>query len=88
VGKLSRRERWENLSEEEKTRANKEWRGVFEWAIAEEEKAFEKIKDEGRYLGGLDGYYPEYIEISNTVKERLKEIQTKYGIAPDDDSND
>ena len=63
---------WDSMTDEERQAANRQLKSIFVWCSKETEKAWEKINADGRYLGGLDGYYPEMIEIS---KERDRKIE-------------
>lgn len=65
-----------DLSDAEREQVEKERLEIIEWSISEEKKAMEKIKAEGRFRGGLDGKYPELIEIS-------KERNRKYDMLLD-----
>lgn len=72
--KLRRKAVWDKMTNSERQKAEKEKKDIIDWSIREEGKAIEKIKAEGRYKGGLDGDYPELIEISNKTKQKLNDL--------------
>ncbi|MGN0506645.1 MAG: hypothetical protein ACI4FZ_08795 [Lachnospiraceae bacterium] len=72
-----RKKIWDSMTEEERQTAEQERRKIIDWETEECEKARRKIKEEGRYIGGLDGYYPEYEEISKERNRRYKELLTR-----------
>lgn len=80
MSNAARKERWDRLTNDEKDKIEEERQLIIEWAIQEEEKAMEKIRAEGRFKGGLDGYYPELKEISNEMKKKMRELIEKYGL--------
>lgn len=47
---------------------------LLQWKMEQDEKAIKKIKAEGRWIGGLDGEYPELEEISKEYKQRFEEL--------------
>ena len=63
---------WDKLTQEEKEEIKERRKEIIQWSIEEEEKAIKKIKAEGRWIGGLDGVYPELQEISKEYKKRLQ----------------
>lgn len=72
--KKRRKEIWDSMAEEERLAAEQERKDILKWWSEEEDKAVEKIKAEGRYYSGLDGHYPELIEISKEANRRLEEL--------------
>jgi TRAP-type C4-dicarboxylate transport system substrate-binding protein len=82
VNNIERKKIWDRLSDEEKNLIEKERQNIIEWSIQEEEMAVKKIKEEGRYIGGLDGDYPELREISSQVKSKMNALMKKYGLNP------
>ena len=61
-----------------KEKAQKEWEDALKECIAEEEKITDRLKLEGKWMGGLDGNNEEYKEVSDRRKTRMREIQEKY----------
>ncbi|MDO4326996.1 MAG: hypothetical protein Q4E24_13350 [bacterium] len=69
--RIRRKKIWEALTDDERKAAEKKRDEIVQWTIEENNKALEKIKKEGRYVGGLDGQYPELKEISEEGKRRM-----------------
>lgn len=67
-----------DISEEERIRANKELQELCDWETKEIEKVVQKLKDEGRFRGGLDGKYEEIDAIKKERNIRLQELFKKY----------
>lgn len=67
-----------DTNEERYKLAYKEIREVYQWDIKESNKIRDKLKKEGKYIGGLDGHYPEIDAIEAEGKRRIKEIIRKY----------
>lgn len=76
---MSNNEVYEKMSDEDRKRMETERLAILEWSVKEEQKAIENIKKEGRYLGGLDGDYPELTAIYQKTKEKIKGLLEKYG---------
>lgn len=68
---------WDNMTEEERQEAENKRMEIFSWCNEESEKAWDKIIAEGRYIGGLDGHYPELIEISKERDRKIAELLEK-----------
>ncbi len=65
---------WDKMTLEERQEAEARKAEIIDWAVKEEEKAIEKIKAEGRWVGGLDGNDPELREINEEYRRKLKEL--------------
>lgn len=61
--------------------ANREMSDIFEWAVQEEERIIKKLKEDGKFKGGLDGYYEELEEVKRERDKRLRELKEKYKVA-------
>lgn len=72
--KMRRKAAWDRMTVSERQKVEQEKSDIIKWSIEEERKAVEKIKAEGRYKGGLDGYYPELVEISEKTRQKLNEL--------------
>ncbi|MCD8067755.1 MAG: hypothetical protein LUE87_02465 [Lachnospiraceae bacterium] len=59
-------------------KAQQEWELVLKEAIEEENEITERLKREGKWIGGLDTNSEEYKPVNEKLKRRLKEIQEKY----------
>ena len=53
---------WEKLTDKQKTGLEKEIRELFEWERAQREQLMRTLKDEGKWIGGLDGNQKEMQE--------------------------
>lgn len=64
----------------DKNKANKKMNAIYKWAIEEENKIEKKLKDEGRYVSGLDtmGNCPEFIKLKSERNRKLRELQNQY----------
>lgn len=83
--KVKAKEKWASLSEAEKEAANAEWHEIIQWWREEEHKTTEKLKAEGRYLGGLDGYYPERIATTKEAHKKMRELRNRiFGTSSSD----
>lgn len=67
-----------DISEEERIRANQELQELYDWETEEIKKAVQKLKEEGRFQGGLDGKYEEIDAIREKRNIRLQELFKKY----------
>lgn len=76
---MSNKEIYEKMSKPEREQIERERHAILEWSIEEEKKVIENMKKEGRYLEGLDGYYPELTEIYQETKKKIKELLDRYG---------
>lgn len=63
--------------EEKKRKAEQEYKALCQWEKEETNKAIQKLKDEKRFVGGLDGRYEELEMIKQERKRRWKEIYKK-----------
>lgn len=43
-------------------------------------KIWNKLKEQGKYHGGLDGDYPELRDVSKEYKRKLNELFEEYGL--------
>lgn len=68
---------WDSMSEEERMEAERERAEIFKWWNEEEDKAIEKMKAAGCFVGGLDGCHPELEEISKEATRKLEELLKK-----------
>lgn len=82
--KNCRRAIWDKMTPEERQEAEARKAEIIEWSIKENEKAIEKIKAEGRWVGGLDGSYPELDEINKEYRRKLNELLEDCGLGPVD----
>lgn len=82
--KMRRKATWDKMTVSERQKVEQEKSDIIKWSIEEERKAVEKIKAEGRYNGGLDGYYPELVEISEKTKQKLNELLNRVCGQPED----
>ena len=71
---------WEKLTDKQKTGLEKEIRELFEWERAQREQLMRTLKDEGKWIGGLDGNQKDFALIISERKRRFREIQEKYGL--------
>ena len=55
-----------------------ELRRVLNWARNEEKKLIAQLKEQGKWVGGLDGNSKDFEYINKEMKRRIKEIQQKY----------
>lgn len=58
----------------------KEYNKVIQWVLNEEDKVVEKLKAEGRYVGGLDGNSIDFAYIYKKRNKKIEEIQKKYNL--------
>lgn len=69
---------WNNMTQEQRKVAEKNFEkkrnDLLQWKREQDEKTIKKIKEEGRWLGGLDGSYPELNEIAREYKKRFEEL--------------
>ncbi len=63
---------------DKKKQAQKEYEELKRWVSEEEEKVVEKLKSEGRYIGGLDANRTDFAYIYKERNKRLKEIKEKF----------
>jgi len=61
--------------------AQKEYKEVVQWVLDEEDKVVEKLKAEGRYVGGLDGNSADFTYIFEERNRRIAEIKKRYNLA-------
>ena len=71
---MRRKKIWDALTEVEKDAVEQKRAAILQWSVEAEKTAFEKIKAEGRYTGGLDGHYPELQEISKETTRKISEL--------------
>lgn len=75
-----RKQVWDSMSKEEQHAANKEYRAMLQRQTAEGFQVIEKLKEEGRFQGGLDGSYPEMKALSQKHKKEVAQLLKKYGL--------
>jgi hypothetical protein len=83
-----RKEKWDRLSESDKQEIEEKRKGIVEWAVKENEKAWNKIVEEGRNKGGLDGEYPELKAITEETNNRLYELLKEYDLEWDTETKE
>lgn len=64
---------WDSMAEKERLAAENERKEIMQWWIDEEKKLREKIIEEGRYIGGLDGDYPEIVALAKEANQKLSD---------------
>lgn len=62
---------WDSMTEKERLAAEAERKEIIQWWIDEEKKLREKIIEEGRYVEGLDGDYPEIVALAKEANKKL-----------------
>lgn len=62
------------IREEKRKKAEQKYKELCQWEKDETKKAIQKLKDENRFLGGLDGKYEELDMIKKERQRRWKEI--------------
>lgn len=60
--------------------AQKEYREVIQWVLDEEDRVVEKLKAEGRYVGGLDNNSVDFAYIYKERNKKIEEIKKKYNL--------
>ncbi len=86
---------WRGMDEEQRKDAEekfeKERDELLQWKVGQTEKVIQKLKDEGRWVGGLDGNCPELDELNKEYKQRfnglldvLQEFKQKHGEKDDE----
>lgn len=65
---------WDKMTPEEQQAAEEKKEELIECSVKEEKKIMEKLKQEGRLKGGLDGYYPEIVEHHREYRQRLHDM--------------
>lgn len=71
---------WESMSKAEQEAANEEYREMIQRQMAEHIMVAEKLKEEGKWIGGLDGKHPEIIALYEKDREELSQLLKKYGL--------
>lgn len=61
-----------------KGQAQKEYEEVIQWVLNEEDKVVERLKKEGRYIGGLDTHQEEFAYIYEARNRMIQDIRNKY----------
>ena len=64
---------WDSMAEKERLAVENERKEIIQWWIDEEKKLREKIIEEGRYIGGLDGDYPEIVALAKEANQKLSD---------------
>lgn len=77
-----RKNTWDTLTDKQRREVERKKNEIIQQTIEKEEKAVEKLKEQGKWMGGLDGVYPELEEISSEHKRQLNELLYEYGIEP------
>ena len=67
------------LTTEEKSRRKAIWdkmtkEEISRWYREKEDAVYKRLAQEGKLKGGLDGYYPEIIELNGEYKQRLRNL--------------
>lgn len=66
---------WNSMSEDERKKAEEEFQKrrdkLLQWKVKQTEKVIQKLKDEGRWVGGLDGSCPELDTLNKEYKQRF-----------------
>lgn len=66
---------WNSMTEDERKKAEEEFQKrrdkLLQWKVQQTEKVIQKLKDEGRWVGGLDGSCPELDELNKEYKRRF-----------------
>lgn len=68
---------WDSMAEKERLAAENERKEIIQWWIGEEKKLRKKIIEEGRYIGGLDGDYPEIVALAKEANQKLSALLKK-----------
>lgn len=68
------------LSKEVEEEAIKEYHEIIEWRFTEGQKITQRLKDEGRFLPGLDSNKESYKLLDDEVERKIKELRKKYHI--------
>lgn len=68
------------IDEKNAKKADEEYKNVLKWARDEEKALTERLKQEGKWKGGLDGNSSDFAYITKEVIRRTKDIQKRYGI--------
>lgn len=58
----------------------REYKEVTDWVLNEEDKVVEKLKAEGKYIGGLDGNSADFAYIYKERNRRIAEIKKRYNL--------
>lgn len=65
---------WDKMTEEERREAEDKREEISRWYAEQEKAVYEKLKQDGKLQGGLDGYYPEVVKLNEEYKQRLKSL--------------
>ena len=60
--------------------AQKEYEELREWVLDEEDRVVKRLKEEGRYIKGLDSNKTDFDYIYEERNKRIKEIKDKYSL--------
>jgi hypothetical protein len=52
----------------------------LKWWDEEDEKTTQRMKEEGRYIGGLDTNQEEYLKNSKAFKEKFNALLRQYNL--------
>lgn len=61
-------------------KAQEEYKKVIQWVLNEEDKVVEKLKTEGRHVGGLDGNSADFAYIYEERNRRIAELKKRYNL--------
>ena len=67
-----------DIDEKNINEAEKELKQVLSWARNEEKQLIARLKEQGKWVGGLDGNSKDFEHINKEMKRKIKEIQQKY----------
>ena len=65
---------WDSIPQSEKERLLREKEDIIRKYIQLEAQAVEELQQEGKWMGGLDGDYPELKTLSAQYKKELEDL--------------
>lgn len=72
--KLRRKVIWDKMTEEERQDAENRKDEIIRWYEEKKKSVYERLALEGKMRGGLDGRYPEIIELNEEYRQRLRNL--------------
>ncbi|MCI8981418.1 MAG: hypothetical protein HFG78_03295 [Hungatella sp.] len=72
--KSRRKAIWDKMTKEECQDAENRKDEISRWYREKEDAVYKRLAQEGKLKGGLDGYYPEIIELNGEYKQRLRNL--------------
>ena len=72
--KSRRKAIWDKMTKEERQDAENRKDEIIRWYREKEDAVYKRLAQEGKLKGGLDGYYPEIIELNGEYKQRLRNL--------------